>query len=324
MVKRTVGALGILGLVYALAAPAAHAAATVLWQPDLSTGKLDPPAGSTIYTQAVNDATKGADDTTKNDPGIKPFVVLTAKDDHNIFDNDANSCGCNKGAGWLDNGDSDGTTTHDLATDPTEKTYETLLLTGDPTWADVSMQCKMVIYNQNTGAWSIVLRAAPKSKPDDPDSWYQLEYNSGNGSVLDAMARDGIPVPDDQSLQRDDSSTAGIVMRIEKVVKGKWTMLAEVKRESSNVYIPAVNRLGKDHDVSTDTSSDGNGADALVGYYFKFVAKGNQLTGYVSKDGQKWDQAIQATDNDLKAGQVGFAHYDYRPLTKEILVQTAP
>jgi len=323
MVKRSVVALGILGLVYAVAAPAAHAAATVLWQPDLSTGKLDPPAGSTIYTQGVNDATKGADATTKNNPGIKPFVVLTEKDVDNVFDNN-NSCSCNKGKGWLDNGDSDGTTTHDLATDPTEKTYQTLLLTGDPTWADVSMQCKMVIYNQNTGAWSIVLRAAPKTKPDDPDSWYQLEYNSGNGNVLDAMARDGIPVPDDQSLQRDDSSTAGIVMRIEKVVKGKWTMLAEVKRESSTVYIPAVNRLGKDHDVSTDPNNDGNGADALGGYYFKFVAKGNQLTGYVSKDGQKWDQAIQATDNDLKAGQVGFAHYDYRPLTKEILVQTAP
>ena len=324
MVKRLVGALGILGLVYALAAPAAHAAATVLWQPDLSTGKLDPPAGSTIYTQAVNDATKGADDTTKNDPGIKPFVVLTAKDDHNIFDNDANSCGCNKGAGWLDNGDSDGTTTHDLATDPTEKTYETLLLTGDPTWADVSMQCKMVIYNQNTGAWSIVLRAAPKTKPDDPDSWYQLEYNSGNGNVLDAMVRDGISPGNDQSLQRDGSGVAGIVMRIEKVVKGKWTMLAEVTRDSSKVYIPAVNRLGKDHDVSTDTSSDGNGTDALAGYYFKFVAKGNQLTGYVSKDAKTWDQAIQATDSDLKAGQVGFAHYDYRPLTKEILVENSP
>jgi hypothetical protein len=321
MVKRSVVALGLLGLVYAVAAPAAHAAATVLWQPDLSTGKLDPPAGSTIYTQAVNDATKGADATTKNNPGIKPFVVLTDKDVDNVFDN---SCSCNKGAGWLDNGDSDGTTTHDLATDPTDKTYVSLLLTGDPTWADVSMQCKMDIYNQNTGAWSIVLRAAPKTKPDDPDSWYQLEYNSGNGPVLDAMVRDGIPVPDDQSLRRNGSDVAGIVMRIEKVVKGKWTMLAEVKRDASTVYIPALTRLGKDHDASTDPDNDGNGTDALTGYYFKFVAKGNQLTGYVSKDGQKWDQAIQATDNDLKAGQVGFAHYDYRPLTKEILVQTAP
>ena len=44
---------------------------------------------------------------------------------------------------------------------------------------------------------------------------------------------------------------------------------------SSNVYIPAVNRLGKDHDVSTDTSSDGNGADALVGYYFNEIGPQN-------------------------------------------------
>ena len=39
MVKRSVMALGILGLVCAMAAPAANAA--VLWQPDLSKGKLE-------------------------------------------------------------------------------------------------------------------------------------------------------------------------------------------------------------------------------------------------------------------------------------------
>jgi len=63
-----------------------------------------------------------------------------------------------------------------------------------------------------------------------------------------------------------------------------------VKRESSNVYIPAVNRLGKDHDVSTEYQQRRKRRGRLVGYYFKFVAKGNQLTGYVSKDGQKWDR----------------------------------
>ena len=92
---------------------------------------------------------------------------------------------------------------------------------------------------------------------------------------------------------------------------------------SSNVYIPAVNRLGKDHDTG-DASNDGNQTDPLTGYYFKFVAKGDQLTGYVSKDGQKWDQAIQATDSELKAGQVGLMNMDYRPLTKEMLVEDAP
>src|SRR5437868_1273352 len=42
VMKRSVGALGLLGLVYALALPAAHGAATVLWQPDLSKDTLDP------------------------------------------------------------------------------------------------------------------------------------------------------------------------------------------------------------------------------------------------------------------------------------------
>src|SRR5215212_79847 len=108
--KRSVGVLGLLGLVYAVALPGASAA--VLWQPDLSTGKLDPPAGSTLYIQGVNAATKGADDTTKDNPGIKPFVVITDKiDAASIFDN---TCACDKAKGWLDNGDSDTTSTLDL------------------------------------------------------------------------------------------------------------------------------------------------------------------------------------------------------------------
>jgi hypothetical protein len=323
--KRLVVVLGILGLVYAVALPSASAG--VLWQPDLSKGKLDPPAGSTLFTQGVNDATKGADDTTKNDPGIKPFVVLTDKDVDNVFDN---SCSCNKGAGWLDNGDSDGTTTHDVATDATEKTYATMLLTGDPKWADVGMQCKMDVYNQNTGAWGIVLRATPKTKPDDPDSFYLFEYRSAGGSdasadvLLDAEVRDGIkgcgvPVKD-----RDNDTDEIVCVRIMKIVKGKWTMLAQQDAATSSVYIPRLNRQGVDHDVSTDPSNDGNGTDALTGYYFRFTAKGNVLTGYLSKDGKKFDQVLQATDNDLTAGQVGFFHYDYRPLTKEIEVDDTP
>jgi hypothetical protein len=318
--KRLVVVLGILGLVYAVALPAASAG--VLWQPDLSKGKLDPPAGSTIYTQGVNDATKGADDTTKNNPGIKPFVVLTDKDVDNVFDN---SCSCNKAAGWLDNGDSDGTTTHDLSEDPTEKTYVSMLLTGDPKWADVSMQCKMDVFNQNTGTWGMVLRAAPKTKPDDPDSYYVLQYRSNGGTdeQLDSEIRDGIP-PCESTVKNRDDSDENICLRILKVVKGKWTMLADQGAANSTVHIPRVNRLGADHDVSTDPSNDGNGTDALTGYYFRFTAKGNVLTGYLSKDGQKFDQVLQATDTDLTAGQVGFFHYDYRPLTKEIEVDDTP
>src|SRR5262249_50603263 len=100
--NKTSIALGLLGLVYAVVLPAASA--KTLWQPDVSKGTLDPPAGSTLYTQGVNTATLGADSTTKDNPGIKPFVVITDKvkaDD--IFDN---SCSCLKSKGWLDNGDS--------------------------------------------------------------------------------------------------------------------------------------------------------------------------------------------------------------------------
>jgi hypothetical protein len=319
--KRSVGVLSLLGLVYAVALPAASAA--VLWQPDLSTGKLDPPAGSTIYTQAVNDATKGADDTTKDNPGIKPFVVITDKiDAASIFDN---TCACDKAKGWLDNGDSDGTSGHDLSEDPADKTYVSLLLTGDPTWADVGIQSKMVVLNQNTGTWGLVLRATPKTKPEDPDSYYALEYktSAGTDELLDAQVRDGIE-PCTETVKMRDDSDGTVCMRIMKVVNGKWTLLAQQDAATSSVYIPRVSRLGADHDVSTDPANDGNGEDALTGAYFRFTAKGNVLTGYVSKDGQKWDQVLQATDGDLKAGQVGFMHYNYRPLTKEIVVDDTP
>lgn len=322
MVKRSVMALGLVGLAYALAAPAAHGAATVLWHPDLSKDTLEPPAGSTIYTQGVNAATMGADDTTKNNPGIKPFVIVTDKiTADQIFDN---TCTCTKSVGWLDNGDSDNTFQHDLDDDPTTKTYVSELLTGDPTWADVAIQCKMVVFNQNTGTWGMVLRAKPKTKPEDPDSYYVLEYRTGGDELLDAEIRDGIK-PCTETVKNRDGSDQIICMSIRKVVNGKWTELAHQGADTSKVYIPRVNRMGVDHDAAgADPNNDGNQGDALTGGYFRFAAKGNVLTGFVSKDGKTWDQVLQATDDELKAGQVGFMHYDYRPLTKEIVVDNAP
>jgi hypothetical protein len=317
--KRWVVVLGLLGLTYAVALPAARAA--VLWQPDLSTGKLDPPAGSTIYTQGVNDATKGADDTTKNDPGIKAFVVITDKiDATSIFDN---TCACDKAKGWLDGGDADGTTTHDLSDDPDEKTYPTTLLTGNPTWADVAIQARLDSLNQNTGTAGLVLRAAPKTKPEDPDSYYEFRYVSDGGAVLDAEARDGIGPCTDTNTDPDGSARP-ICLRIMKVVNGKWKMLAEQGAANSPVYIPRLDRLGIDHDVNKDPSDDGNGEDALVGGYLRFEAKGNVLTGYVSMDGKKFDKVLQVTDDELKAGLVGLTGYDWRPLWKEILVEDTP
>lgn len=326
--KRSVVALGLLGLVYALAAPTAHAAATVLWQPDLSTDKLVGPVvggkEAAIFTQGVNPQTMGADATTMDYPGILPYVVVTATNATNEFDN---PCSCDRTKGWLDGGDTDGVgdgTGDDLDPDLTARVYPSELFTGDPTWADVSIQSKMVVVSQNGGTGGFVLRAAPKTKKEDPDSFYALTYTSGDEGVLNAQARDGIKPCAGQVKERDGSTDLTTCMRITKVVKGKWALLAEQGADTSKVYIPRIFRLGVDHDVSTDPTSDGNGTDALTGYYFRFTAKGNVLTADVSKDGKTWDQVLQATDNDLTAGQVGFFNYGYHPLHKEILVQTVP
>lgn len=316
--KRSVVALGILGLVYGVAAYAA--VPKVLWQPDLSTGKLDPPAGSTIYTQGVNEQTLLADDTTKDYPGIKPYVVITDKNLENVFEN---PCACPKVIGWLDGGDADGVTGNDLSDDPATKTYPSTLLTGDPTWADVAIQARLVSLNQQTGTAGLVLRAAPKTKPEDPDSYYEFRYDVDGGEVLAAEERDGIgPCTDTTEDPNGDPSPT--CLRLMKVVNGKYTMLAEQGAASSPVYIPRLARAGVDHDVNKDPEDDGNGEDALTGAYLRFEAKGNLLTGYVSMDGTKFDKVLQVTDDSLKAGLVGLTQYNWRPLWKDIRVEEAP
>jgi hypothetical protein len=201
--------------------------------------------------------------------------------------------------------------------------YPGLLLTGDPTWTDVSIQSKMDVPNQNGGSGGFVLRAAPKTKPDDPDSYYVLLYTSSDEGDLAAMSRDGIKPASGQVKDQDGTTDRTIDMRILKVVKGKWTLLAEQGADTSKVYIPRINTLGVDHDANTDPNGD-SGDEPLTGYYFRFTAKGNVLTGDVSKDAQKWDTVLTATDSDLKAGEVGFFDYGFHILHKDILVQTAP
>jgi hypothetical protein len=311
--------LGILGLFYVLALPAASAAE--LWKPDLSTGKLDPPAGSTIYTQMISAATLNADDTTSNTPGIKPFVVLTDKDADNIHDN---TCACNKAAGWLDSGQGDGIACCDLDEDPATRTAIGLLLTGNPAWADVAIQATMTSLNQQTGTMSLVLRAAPKTKVEDPDTWYEFRYTTDNNvAQLQSEIRDGIP-PISDSSANPDGTEHGVNVRIMKVVNGKWTLLAEQNAANSPVYIPRVYRAGIDHDVNKDPDDDGNGTDALVGGVFRFVAKGNLLQGFVGLPGQELRKVLEVTDGELTAGLVGFATYEYRALYKDILVEDAP
>lgn len=201
-----------------------------------------------------------------------------------------------------------------------------MLLTGDAAkWADVQLTTRMDFWDQNTGAAGLVLRAAPKSKSSDPDSFYLLQLTTGNSNVLDSMARDGIKQPNDTVTDADGTTARGATLRLLKVVKGKWTMLAEQNADKSAVYIPRINRLGVDHDVNKAGDDDGNQTtDTLVGGYFRFVAKGDLLQGFVSMDGKTFGKVLEAHDGDLKAGLAGFHHYDHRPLFKEILVEDAP
>jgi len=321
--KRSVLTLGVLGLVYSVLLPGASAA--VLWKPDLSTGKLvGPMVGgkeAPIYTQMTSSATLNADDTTRNNPGIKPFVVITDKDTDNIFDN---PCACNKAVGWLDGGQGDGIACCDLDEDPATRTAMGLLLTGDPAWADVAIQATMVSLNQQTGTMSLVLRAAPKTKPEDPDTHYQLRYTTDNNvAQLQSEIRDGIPQIADTSAN-PDGTEHGVNLRIMKVVNGKWSLLAQQNAAGSPVYIPRLYRAGIDHDVNRSPDDDGNGPDALVGGVFRFVAKGDLLQAFVGLPGQPLQKVLEVRDSELKAGLVGFAQYEYRPLYKDILVEDAP
>src|SRR5438067_417686 len=93
MVKRSVVALGLLGLVYAVALPAAHAA--TLWQPDLSKSKLEGVNG--IYLQgAAGDAGDRSTDTTL---GEGPFII-----DHDPNETGPNGDTDTRKNGWLDGG----------------------------------------------------------------------------------------------------------------------------------------------------------------------------------------------------------------------------
>lgn len=301
--KRVSVALGMLGLFWAVALPAASAG--VLWQPDLSKCKLEGVGG--LYIQAINGQTLA--DPTSTEIGIAPFVINC----------DPNS----KAYLWLDGGNGDGTTCCDLAEDESERTAIGLLLTGDPAWADVAIQARIVSLDQQTGMAALVLRARPKTKVTDPDSWYEFRYTTGNSAVLQAEDRDGISPPSDTSTN-PSGEEHGVNLRIMKVVNGKWTMLAEQNAASSPVYIPRVYRTGIDHDVNKDPDDDGNGPDALVGGYFRFVAKGDLLEGFVSMDGKTFQKVLSVRDSELKSGLVGFSQYDYRALYRDILVEDAP
>jgi len=306
--KRSVGALGLLGLVCAVSLPASSAA--VLYQDDFSTDKLVKDKGTFM---------QGSNPQILADPA-NPLPAFYIPTDATI---DAAVTPDARAKGWLATVSGDGTAGSDLNTDDT-KTVPEMLLFGDKAWADVAIQSRIVSHNQQTGAVSLVLRAAPKTKDTDPDTRYELRYQSDIGVLLASEDRDGIPANDtDTSVTQDGSTVVPISLRILKLVNGKWTLLAKQDAATSKVHIPLINNAGLDHDANKDPAGD-VGDEALTGGYFRFVAKGDQLTGFVSLDGKTWNEAIKATDSEIKAGRVGFMQYDYIPLFDDLLVEDAP
>jgi len=304
--ETTVGALGILGLVCAVSLPAASAA--VLLQDDFSTDKL-------LKDKATY--MEGSNPQTLADPAnpLAPFFIPT---DQMVTDGVAQE----RQKGWLSTVSADTTAGSDLNEDDT-RTVPELLLFGDPTWTDVAIQARIVSRDQTTGAVSLVLRAAPKTKDTDANTRYELRYQSDVGTLLSSEQRDNIPANDtDTSVTQDGSTVVPISLRILKVVNGKWTQLAQQDAATSKVHIPLINNAGVDHDAHVSVDGD-DGTEALTGGYFRFVAKGDQLTGFVSLDGKTWSEAIKATDSEIKAGRVGFMQYDYIPLFDDLLVQDA-
>jgi hypothetical protein len=286
-----------------------------LWQPNLAAGNPLVGAGP-IYREAlISEGDQSALTTPAAGGGTTraPFQVVTDTTDTRFQ--------------WLDGGDSSGVAESPgddtSATNPVSAMY--MLLTGDKVWADVSLTTKAVMWNANSGGMLMILRAAPKTKVGDPNSYYALHLSLGNNVIPASMLRDGLITPNDTSVNGTEGGggAEGITLRILKRVNGKWTQLAEVNQDKTTVHIPRINNLGVDHDESK--GADGLNAK-LTGGYFQFVAKGTTLTGNVSLDGKTFIKAIEATDaatDALKAGLVGFAHYDIEPVLKDIRVVAA-
>jgi hypothetical protein len=193
-----------------------------------------------------------------------------------------------------------------------------LLLTGDPKWADVSVEARVYSNGQNTGSFGVILRAASKTKTSDPDSWYEFEYWTAQSTTGDVDAtKEGLTW--DQDASNIPVPTAVPDLRIMKVMNHKWKILAETDYDKSKDHIPEVNNAGADHDPS-----GGGDNDNATGAVFRFVAKGNVLQAWCALPGKPFIKYLEVTDNDLKAGQVGFTHCEYNPVFKDMLVQDAP
>jgi hypothetical protein len=282
VMKRSVVALGILGLVYAVALPGASAQTTLL-KDDFSTDAL---------LKSKDTSVQGFGATILADSTAVPFYVRNG-----ILTSSPTDDGTPG---------SDGTGAAHASDDPPPVQY--LLLTGDPTWTDVSFEVKARSNGQNTGAFGLIVRAAPKTKPSDPNTWYQFNYTTANSEVGDTTATDETLTPNEEASGIPATSVVPD-LRIMKVVNNKYTILAETDHNKSPIRIPQVNAVGDDNEK---------------GAIFRFVAKGNVLEAYISLDGVKFEKYLSATDNEIKAGKVGLTHVEYNPEFDDLLVTTAP
>lgn len=291
--KRSVVALGILGLVYAVTIPKASAQ-TVLFQENFDTDALL--KASTTYQQGLGSARI-------NDDTILPWYIRDGKLSSNPPDTVSSS---------------DGTGQNNVETYPDAIQY--VLLFGDKTWTDVSFEAKVNVEGANSGQFGLIVRAAPKTKPTDPNTWYEFTYTTNTAEVGEVAGTDEL-------LNRDQAASGiqapGVVpnLRIYKVVNNKYTLLAETDHLKSPVHIPAINQGGVDHDDEVDGDpSTGN----PKGAWFRFVAKGTLLQAFASLDGVKFEKYLEANDAEIKAGQVGLTHTEYPPLFDDLKVTAAP
>jgi hypothetical protein len=291
--KRTSVVLGVLGLVYAVMMPTASAQ-TVLLQDNFDTDAILKSA--TTWVQGFG-AARAGDDT------ILPWYVRDGKLSSNPPDSVQSS---------------DGTGQNNVETYPEAIQY--VLLTGDKAWTDVSFEVKVNVEGANSGQFGLIVRAAPKTKPEDPNTWYEFTYTTNTAEVGEVEGTDEL-------LNRDQAASGikapGVVpnLRIYKVVKNKYTLLAETDHLKSAVHIPAINQGGVDHDDEVDGDpSTGN----PKGAWFRFVVKGSLLQGFASLDGVKFEKYLEANDGEITAGQVGLTHCEYPPIFDDLKVTAAP
>jgi hypothetical protein len=273
-------ALGILGLVYAVVLPGASAQTTLL-QTDFSDDALLKAA--TTYVQGFGNARR--DDDTVQIWYVRDGVLTSSPPDVTTG--------------------SDGTGANNDLGDPPTVPY--LLLTGDKAWTDVAIQAKVRSDGQNTGSFALILRAASKTKAEDPDSWYEFRYTTAN-----SVEGDTDPTLETLTHDQNDSgiAAAGVVpnLRIMKVVNHKYKLLAETDFNKVST-IPKVNAAGENNEA---------------GAIFRFVAKGNVLQGFAGLPGQDLVKYLEVPDDELKSGLVGLTHVEYNPVFDDLLVTTAP